>query len=237
MSFEISYRTPEVDIEWSTPVAFSETALTDQILPVRDAASYKGQKNYPGYFWMSNLDELVMYESKLEMAVLLQLDFNQTVNAVVPQPFLMRYIHGSKTYRHTPDFLVRYNNGAAEVINVKPKKWVDTEKNQRAFAACRAASNQMGFGYTTRSEPDSVLIANLRWLGGYRRRPPTTDLFLDTLLNCAMQSMTIGDAIKTTEAPALLRPVLFYLLWKGVLHFNPHELMGLSTKISLRGAK
>ena len=41
--------------------------------PVRKPLSYKGQANIPGLFWMSRLNRLVWYESRLEMVALLPL--------------------------------------------------------------------------------------------------------------------------------------------------------------------
>lgn len=37
---------------------------------MREPRAYKGQRNVPGYFWMSKLNRLVWYESRLEMVIL-----------------------------------------------------------------------------------------------------------------------------------------------------------------------
>jgi len=217
--------------------ACAQRAMADELHPIRLAASYKGQSNLPGFFWMSRMDCLLMYESKLEMLTLLQLDFNVAVEHVVPQPFELTCHVDPKSFRHTPDFFVRYNNQMGEVINVKPKKYVGTERNKRSFDACREAANEMGFGYTTRSEPERCIAANLWWLGGYRRLPPRISEYSEFLLRCAEESMTIGEISRKADIPSLVRPVLFHFLWKGILQVDLNIRMRDSTIVSLPKGK
>lgn len=182
---------------------------------------------------MSRLNCFLMYESKLEMMTLLHLDYNRSVAHVVPQPFLLRFNEGQKSYRHTPDFFVRYQNGSGEVVNVKPKKYIGTDRNQRAFAACRAASAEMGFAYTTRSEPDPILQSNLWWLSGYRRPPARLDEFSGFLIDCAEQSLTVSEIMAKSTLPSLVRPVLFHFLWSRILKVDMRTRLKSTSKVQL----
>lgn len=229
----VSYRIGTELLERQALSALYVRAMADEISPVRLPAFYKGQISLPGFFWMSRLNALVMYESRLEMVILLQLDFNHTIAHVVPQPFVLHYVNNSRLYRHTPDFFVRYNNGAGEVVNVKPKKYTGTDRNVRAFSACQSAASEMGFAYTTRSELDSVLLANLWWLSGYRRRPRQIGTYSDFLLDCALDAMTIGEIVKKAALPALMRPVLFYMIWNGPLSIDLYQRMNEKTVVTL----
>jgi TnsA endonuclease N terminal len=107
----------------------------DGLWPVRRPVSYKGQLNYPGYYWFAQLNKMIPYESRLEMTILMKLDFETQVRHVLEQPLLFQFNVGDETYKHVPDFLVTYNNGSRELIDVKPKKYVDKERNRRAFTA------------------------------------------------------------------------------------------------------
>jgi hypothetical protein len=231
--FEVSYRTGDTETGWENPSACMERALADELLPVRMPASYKGQKSYPGHFWMSAMDEHLMYESKLEMAILLHLDFNPKVVNVVPQPFKMRFQRATRVYHHIPDFFVKYENGAGEVVNVKPSKWVNTERNQRSFNACASLSAEMGFSYSTRSEPDPLFMSNLWWLGGYRRRPSAMEDHTEFLLECASESMCIEDVLAKAKNSLLLRPILFHALWKQYLSVDLTCLLSTKSRITL----
>lgn len=229
----VSYKIGPELLERQTLSALATRAMAGEISPVRLPAFYKGQIGLPGYFWMSCLDALFMYESRLEMAILLQLDFNHAVAHVVPQPFVLHYVHNSRPYRHTPDFFVRYDNGVGEVVNVKPRKYTGTNRNVRTFNACQSAATEMGFAYTTRSELDPVLFANLWWLSGYRRRPPQIDAYSAFLIDCAVDSMTIGEIAEIADLPALMRPVLFYLIWHGPLCVDLYQRMNEKTVVTI----
>lgn len=231
----VSYMVNERLIERMTLSAFALRAMSDEIAPVRKPAFYKGQTSLPGYFWMSRMDELVMYESRLEMVVLLQLDFNPLIISVVSQPCVIHYSYDSRRYRHTPDFFVRYKNDVGELINVKPRKYVEKERNLRSFAACESASVEMGFANSIRSETEPTFLSNLWWLSGYRRIPPQAETYGVFLIECAAAQMTIGEIHNNSELPALMRPVLFYMIWKNILSIDLYTKMTENTVVSLAG--
>jgi hypothetical protein len=54
---------------------------------------------------MSKLERLVSYESRLEMIILKQLDFDPDLYEVLPQPVVLHFTSGGKRYRHIPDYL------------------------------------------------------------------------------------------------------------------------------------
>ena len=209
-TIEITYKTRSGrSFHRHTPRQFATRALTRDIQSVRLPVSYKHQKHLPGYFWMSSMNELVAYESRLEMMTLLQLDFNRSIRHVVSQPFVLHYYANSRIYRHTPDFLAIYENGAAEVINVKPRRFINADANRRAFSACKDAAIEMGWAYSTRCEIDTVLLNNLKWLGGYRRAPVGLSEYGPKLVELASMPITIGEVAKAVGGlSAVVRPVL-----------------------------
>lgn len=206
------------------PSQFIVRALSDDIQAVRLPNSYQDQKSRPGYFWMSRMQSMIAYESRLEMTILMQLDFNKAVSHVVSQPFVVHYRIEKRIYRHTPDFFVRYQNGATEVINVKPRQFLKTEKNLRAFSACRLTAHEMGCAYSNRCEMDPVWLENLRWLSGYRRVPAEFEAYERSLLALAKAPISIAEAIGAMPTlPAFSRPILFHMLWSGTLDVDLHK--------------
>jgi len=180
------------------------------------------------------MDALVAYESRLEMITLLQLDFNKAIRHVLSQPFVLHYHAKNKMYSHTPDFLAIYDNGAAEVINVKPQKFIHAERNRRAFSACKDAAIEMGWAYSTRCEIQPVFMRNLKWLGGYRRAPVGLREYAPLLIEIAKERISIGEAIKAVGGMApLIRPVLFHLLWTGVLEVDLYTRMTDSALLNI----
>lgn len=231
----VTYRNETGVLFSRQPLAiFAIRANLQQISPVRMPASYKGQHHLPGYLWMSKTNSLIAYESRLEMVVLLHLDSQKDVLGVIPQPFQLHYKSNDRVYRHTPDFLVYFENGNAEVINVKPKQFVATERNVRAFSACEEAANEMGWTYTTRSELDPVFLANIRWLGGFRRKPPYFEQYAPLLVNGAVDCPSIEKLINDVGGPpSLIRPVLFFLIWQHIICVDLYKRFTNLTIVSL----
>jgi hypothetical protein len=214
--------------------AFANRAGTRDISSVRLPASFKGQKHKPGYQWMSSSNTLVAYESRLEMFTLLHLDLNPAITLVVSQPFTLHYLSSAKEYKHTPDFLAYYDNGDLEVIDVKPRQFAKSEHNQRDFKACEAASIEMGWTHSIRSELQAVFLSNLRWLGGYRRKPPYFDEYVPQIMKFATSGLTVEKLVQAIDAPAcLIRPILFFLIWKGVLSAELYQRLNNSTVIQI----
>ena len=100
---------------------------------IREIRAYKGQKHMPGHFYMTRTDSLIAYESRLEMFVLMQLDFNPATVSVVSQPFILHVADGEDSFEHIPDFLVVSAAEEVTVVDVKPKELTDTAKNARKF--------------------------------------------------------------------------------------------------------
>ena len=72
-----------------------------------------------------------------------------------------------------------------------------------------------------RTEPDDTYLANVKWLAGYRRRPPRFEATARELVGgCADGAVSVRQLLAQMEQPLLARPALFHLLWKRVLKFD-----------------
>ncbi|WP_199754165.1 hypothetical protein [Amycolatopsis sp. WAC 01375] len=86
-------------------------------VPWRTFRWYKGQKHCSGTFWSATERDLVIYESRLELARLLFADFDTSVGHIVAHPFLLRAparvapepLSGSELRRLGADALADYN--------------------------------------------------------------------------------------------------------------------------------
>jgi len=205
----------------------------DELRPVREPSAYKGQSHRPGLFWISKLGRLVSYESRLEMIILKQLDFDRDLCEVLPQPIVLHFTSDGKRYRHIPDYLAWRASTPPELINVKPRKYTGRERNQRAFSACKAACAEISWTYSTQCEPPATVLANLNWLGGYRRQPPQFARYAPVLAERAATPAPIAVLVEGLGVPSLVRPVLFHLLWIHQLQFDLHQTLSDSSIVSL----
>jgi len=194
---------------------------------------HKTQKHIPGFFWVSQVNDLVWYESRLEMIILKQLDFTQKIKAILPQPFCLHFSSDEKRRRHIPDFLIWLEDGQQLLVNVKPRRHVEKPLNQRSFKACADFCETLGWTYVTLSEPNPIFLANLNWLAGYRRIPAKFNDFAVVIIDKASERQSIKDLLADVGPPALVRPVLFFLMWKRQLDFDTRALLTNDSEVWL----
>ncbi len=79
----------------------------------------------------------------------------------------MTWVSSGRQHCHTPDFFARHRDGTGVLIDVRPAARVD-EQARRAFDATSELCATVGWSYRLLSEVEPILVANLRWLSGYR---------------------------------------------------------------------
>jgi hypothetical protein len=176
----------------------------------------------------------VGYESWLERDRLMLLDFDPQVTGMASQPFQLSWtgLEG-KRVRHTPDFFVRRADGTALVVDVRPDDRIE-QRDAMKFAATAAACGLVGWDFARLGTPDEVLMANVRWLAGYRNprvhRPEMAGPLVDVF---AEGSSLLAGAREVGDQIAVL-PVLFHLLWRRVLAVDLQAgLLSADTRVRL----
>ena len=97
------------------------------------------------------------------------------------------------------------------------------------------ACAEVGIGYRVLSEPDQQLLANVRWLAGFRERPPDPDGERARMLSrLAAGSCAIAELVSGTREPMLARPVLMNLLWAGDARVDVSAPVGEDTVVRAR---
>jgi hypothetical protein len=164
-------------------------------VPWRKTRSARGQLHYPGYFWSATMSAHVVYESRLELARLLLADFDRHVVAITAQPFLLQARVGGQARRHVPDFLLVHADKSVRVVNVKPTAKLAEQRIAEALAWPGRLIEGHGWQYEVWSGTDPVLLANLRFLAGYRRPGLLPDDLLEDVLFAVRPGDTIGTVI------------------------------------------
>lgn len=173
----------------------------------------------PGLYWFSDLDRLIPYESRLEMLNLMLLDFDVECVDVLPQPLALHFhLKDGSAPWHVPDFLVSLPGGRFLLVDVKPRHQAEKPKHQATFSLTQQWCDRLGWEYRVLSEPDEIYQRNLRWLAGFRRRPVEFEAYADSLLEAVGSEVrSIQSLLAGFDAPPLVRPVLFHLLWRQLL--------------------
>ncbi len=179
---------------------------------VRAFPSYRGQRNFPGWYWAATGGDLVGYESSVERDQLVRLDSEPEVVAVASQPFRLswRSEGRGRKVRHTPDYFVRRRDGTAVVLDGRPDERIEPEDAAK-FAATSVA--QVGWGYDRVGVVDPVLAANLRWLSGYRHPRVRRELVARDLRDVFAEPLSLLEGARSVGDPIAVLPVLFHLIW------------------------
>lgn len=188
--------------------------------PVRQFRWYKGRTFYSGWYWSSTTGAMVVYESRLELARILLADFDPSVRGIVAQPFLMRGQVGGRERSHVPDLLLSHADGSVTVVDVKPAHRLSDPKVVEVFDWTAAAVGVRGWAFETWSGTDPVLLENIRFLAGYRRRSVIDHRLSDAVVGLVGEQSTLGGverAVEPAGPPQRVRPLLLHLLWAGVL--------------------
>lgn len=191
--------------------------------PVRGFPSYKGQRHHNGRWWTATTGSLVGYESWLERDRLVLLDFDPEVVGIASQPFWLFWTTAEgKARSHAPDYFARLADGSALVLDVRPVDRIKP-RDQVAFDATREVCEALGWRYEVVGTPPAALLANVRWLAGYRHprhRLPDVAAALRAVFACPVGLL---DGAEQVGDPIAVLPVLFHLLWRRELHTDLHR--------------
>jgi hypothetical protein len=198
-----------LEVLWSTGF--------ERVSPVRSFGSFQGQRSFQGSWWFATTGEHVGFESWVERDAVMLLDFDPDVVAVSSQPFCLAWAGQPRARRHVPDFFARLADGLAVVIDVRPDELVGAD-DAEVFAATQRACAAVGWGYRRVGVVDPVLAANVRWLSGFRHpRCGNGPAGGELVRRVAAGPVTVTDLAGCAGDRLAVLPVLYHLLWRGVL--------------------
>jgi hypothetical protein len=206
----------------SADVALDRLAVDDVVagLPVREFRSYKGRQHYSGWYWSATMGRLVVYESRLELARILLADFDPSVTGIAAQPFVLTGTDRGRDRRHVPDLLLVSADGGVMVVDVKAPSRIADPRVREQFAWTREVCAGRGWVFEAWSGADPRLLANVRFLAGYRREALIDAALIPAVLDAAAGQASAGSierALSPWHPAVLVRPVLLHLLWTGRL--------------------
>lgn len=217
VSVHLRRRSPEAAL--TRPWLEVDAATLASALPWRTFRWHKGQKHYSGAYWSSTERDLVIYESRLELARVLFADFDTSVRHVVAQPFLLQADVAGAVRKHVPDYLL-LTHTAPLVVDVKPRQRAVKTENVFTFGWTRQVVESRGWRYEVWSEPPQAELENVRFLAGYRRDWLFDHDLLAELRRADLDGATLATACRClpTRPAAIVRSAVLHLLWQQ--HFR-----------------
>ncbi len=203
--------------------------MFDTAVPWRVFRWYRKQQHFSGSYWSATIEAPVGYESRLEYANLLLADFDPRVEWILSQPFLIEGVDGGATRRHIPDYLLAHTDGSVCVVDVKPADRLLLPRVRDSLAWSRRVVEAHGWEYRVQSEPDPVLLANVQFLAGYRRRFQFVDAEIAAAVDEVRTPTTFGEAVRAVAPiagePRAARSLVLHLLWTRRLRTDLTHLM------------
>lgn len=118
-------------------------------------------------------------------------DFDRSVTGIAAQPFLLTGIDRGRIRRHVPDLLLVGADGGVTVVDVKAPSRIADPCVREQFAWTR----RVGWAFEARSGANPQLLANVRFVAGYRR-----EALIDTGLIPAVVDAVAGQVIGRGES-------------------------------------
>lgn len=169
----------------------------------------------PGRWFSTTAGRFLDYESLLERDWMLLTDFDREAEAICEQPLRLHYIRGGARAHHVPDLMV-WRHGKPELCDIKSEERLEDPDFGVQVEATQMACAEAGLGYRVLSEPEPQLLADVRWLAGFRSPPPDPDGERRQMLSVlSVGPSTVAELLALSSEPALARPVLMHMLWSG----------------------
>lgn len=194
---------------------------------VRTPKSWKHKKNYTGQYWAATTGGHVWFESLYERVALMQLDRDRQVAAISSQPM---WIYWSGTARrHAPDFFVRFRDGSAAVVDVKPLALIQPDDIE-AFDWTSILCKDLGWDYFVVSDISESEGRNLRFLSGYRYDRWRDSAAVEIVHSHAGESTRLSEwaSLLASVSPQPLGAVYSALWWRDLL-FDSSRHLSLTT--------
>lgn len=204
-----------VSVPWSN----LDANATAEGRPWRTFPWYLGQRNYAGLYWSATEQSLVGYESRLERARLMMLDFDTDVKRVASQPFRLRAVVDGQRISRVPDYLACTGDRPL-VVDVKPRRELCRPDVHKVLHLTRKVIEARGWSYEILSEPADVEFNNVRFLAGYRRGWLFDGDHLSAVRSVLRtgETLTIGEIVAEARLPRQhALAALFHLLWRQEL--------------------
>ena len=188
-------------------------------VPWRRFRSRQGQAHLSGSYWAATTGGHLVYESRLELARLLLADFDADVVDIYAQPCRLVARVGGRQRRHVPDFLLVATCGVVTVVNVKPAHRLTDPRVAEALDWPRELFTGHGWRYEIWSGCDAVVLDNVRFLAGYRRREIVTDEAVDRAYHYHRARRNARVRRKREKAHARLRFFFTFAVLAGLALF------------------
>ncbi|WP_435881686.1 TnsA-like heteromeric transposase endonuclease subunit [Streptomyces xanthochromogenes] len=181
-----------------------------------------GRRVAPGWWWSSTTGRLVAYGSGVMRTELMLLDRDPAVVALACRPVELVWREQSRAVGHAPQLMARLQDGSGLLLDCAGRGGPSARLAARARVVADAA-RAVGWSYRLAGPPDPVLVANVRWLAGYRHPRYAAGSLMPALVEAFGSPRPAVEAVCELGDPIAVWPAVFHALWGGVLRVRLDE--------------
>ncbi|MFJ2444051.1 TnsA-like heteromeric transposase endonuclease subunit [Streptomyces sp. NPDC087658] len=181
-----------------------------------------GRRVAPGWWWSSTNGRLVAYGSGVMRTQLMLLDRDTAVVALACRPAELVWREGGQVVGHAPQLMARLKDGSGLLLDCVGRSGPSARLGERARVVA-AAAEAVGWSYRLEEPPDPVLVANVRWLAGYRHPRHGAGPWIPALVAAFGRPRPAVEVVRNLGDPIAVWPALFHTLWSGVLRVRLDE--------------
>ncbi|MFI2207513.1 TnsA-like heteromeric transposase endonuclease subunit [Streptomyces sp. NPDC020192] len=184
--------------------------------PVRGFVVRRGKGLAPGWWWAATTGRLVAYGSTAMRDRLMLLDRDRQVVGLACRPLEFVWRDGGRVVAHAPQLAARLADGGHVLVDCHgaggpPRRLACVQ------AVLEECVQEAGWEYRVEPAADPVVVANVRWLSGYRHprcaggvRPGRLRDVFACRRSLVEGAAALGDVVRTL-------PVVYHGLWSGEL--------------------
>ncbi|MFE9853361.1 TnsA-like heteromeric transposase endonuclease subunit [Streptomyces sp. NPDC005576] len=181
-----------------------------------------GRRVAPGWWWSSTTGRLVAYGSGVMRTELMLLDQDPAVVALACRPVELVWRENGKVVGHAPQLMARLKDGSGLLLDCAGRSGPSARLAARAGVVA-AAAKAAGWSYRLAGPPDPVVVANVRWLAGYRHPRYASGPWMPALVDVFGSPRPAVEAVCELGDPIAVWPAVFHALWSGVLWARLNE--------------
>jgi len=138
--------------------------------------------------------------------------------------------------RHVPDYFARLADGSGLVVDVRADDRVG-ERDAAAFEVTRRACEQVGWRFRRVGAVGAMLLANLRWLAGYRHPRHAHPVDRHEAREVFGPGLPLIEGARRLGDPVRVLPGVYHWLWSGDLLAVDLQSAGLSPTTTVTTAR
>ncbi|MER6610560.1 TnsA-like heteromeric transposase endonuclease subunit [Streptomyces sp. NPDC000927] len=195
------------------------TVAFEELDPVSAFPVVPGRRWGPGLWWSATTGRHVSAGSNAMRTQLMVLDRDPRVVGMAGRPVRVVWRDGRGRVRSwVPQLFARYKGGTGMLADCPSHPEAGGERALQAAERVAEACAQVGLVYRRLEPLEKTLVANLKWLAGYRHpRHQGRPGLAAAVLEAFAEARPLIDGVEEVGDPIEVLPVAFHALWHGQL--------------------